>query len=488
MNFYEAFQILGISYTSDKKTIKKAYADLVKKYHPEDNPEQWEEIHKAYENALMYAKIISNTSKKNREENLPNREIEVKQQEQREEENSEKLEAPKVQKEHNSKKSELRIENESFKNSDFEKDDWQELYGGLLKENEKVSIDNKETYHTYFKDLPEYTDNFWIKEKREAFRRKLIDIYKLTVVHASDLEQFFQSNEYREMRQDYRCLDMIYNLCKDKKWGMRTNKVAIRYIKELEEELQNDVEIVNLCKNIQLALSHNGLNDYTMSISSRGKDSERRINKRVSRTGIIVASISLILFMISHIYVDINKANTSGKTNYNSEIPDFDSMLEYNQEYMDKYYSEREKTPSEYIDDSLEIADGIYVYNNIGFSSYLREEDFQCVWKDNLAKELEEQFEGKDYRTFTCKILNNGIYNSQIWMIDTVYLKDLDGEQYTCYLYQDEEWTMIPIRSEPTSVEEMLDGTYGVIDDGKICLPIDCHGTDEITIVFLTED
>lgn len=49
------FQILEIEPTNDKKEIKKAYARLVKRYHPEEFPEEWEKIHGAYEQALKMA-------------------------------------------------------------------------------------------------------------------------------------------------------------------------------------------------------------------------------------------------------------------------------------------------------------------------------------------------------------------------------------------------------------------------------------------------
>lgn len=46
------FRILEIEPTNDKKEIKRAYARLVKRYHPEEFPEEWEKIHGAYEQAL----------------------------------------------------------------------------------------------------------------------------------------------------------------------------------------------------------------------------------------------------------------------------------------------------------------------------------------------------------------------------------------------------------------------------------------------------
>ena len=39
-----AWEILGIEPTKDKKEIKKAYARLLKQYHPEENPEEFKHI------------------------------------------------------------------------------------------------------------------------------------------------------------------------------------------------------------------------------------------------------------------------------------------------------------------------------------------------------------------------------------------------------------------------------------------------------------
>ena len=55
------FQILEIEPTNDKKEIKKAYAKLVKRYHPEEYPEEWKKIHDAYELALKIAQYVQPT-------------------------------------------------------------------------------------------------------------------------------------------------------------------------------------------------------------------------------------------------------------------------------------------------------------------------------------------------------------------------------------------------------------------------------------------
>ena len=55
MEFGEAFKILEIEPTDDKKKIKVAYSKMLKKYHPEDFPEMFMKINEAYEIALEYS-------------------------------------------------------------------------------------------------------------------------------------------------------------------------------------------------------------------------------------------------------------------------------------------------------------------------------------------------------------------------------------------------------------------------------------------------
>lgn len=53
MNMWE---ILEIEATKDVKQIKSAYAKMVKKYHPEEFPNEFKNLQKAYKQALNYAK------------------------------------------------------------------------------------------------------------------------------------------------------------------------------------------------------------------------------------------------------------------------------------------------------------------------------------------------------------------------------------------------------------------------------------------------
>lgn len=57
-----AWEILGIEPTSDKKTIKMAYAKLLKQYHPEENPEKFKQIQAAYQQCLHSDQEIESVS------------------------------------------------------------------------------------------------------------------------------------------------------------------------------------------------------------------------------------------------------------------------------------------------------------------------------------------------------------------------------------------------------------------------------------------
>lgn len=57
-----AWEILGVKPTSDKKEIKKAYARLLKQYHPEENPEKFKQIQAAYQQYLHSDQEIESVS------------------------------------------------------------------------------------------------------------------------------------------------------------------------------------------------------------------------------------------------------------------------------------------------------------------------------------------------------------------------------------------------------------------------------------------
>lgn len=53
------WKILGIEPTIDKKAIRRAYAERTREVHPEEKPEEFKQLHEAYQAALGYADFIS---------------------------------------------------------------------------------------------------------------------------------------------------------------------------------------------------------------------------------------------------------------------------------------------------------------------------------------------------------------------------------------------------------------------------------------------
>lgn len=63
MDLHEAFKILEIDLTADKKNIKSTYSKILKKYHPEEFPDLFIQINEAYKKTLEYAENYSRRGK-----------------------------------------------------------------------------------------------------------------------------------------------------------------------------------------------------------------------------------------------------------------------------------------------------------------------------------------------------------------------------------------------------------------------------------------
>ena len=73
-----AWEVLGIDPTSDKKDIKKAYARLLKQYHPEENPEEFKQIQAAYQQCLHPDQEIESASFEQNKQDIKTQPISTK--------------------------------------------------------------------------------------------------------------------------------------------------------------------------------------------------------------------------------------------------------------------------------------------------------------------------------------------------------------------------------------------------------------------------
>ena len=143
MNFDEAFKILEIEPTDDKKKIKIAYSKMLKKYHPEEFPEMFMKINEAYRVALEFEKFDFN--------------------------------------EINFNKGNFRNKNFSEMEQKLEKDGYEEVYFG--NDIQKSEIENEE-FSDIFNGKYEWMEkNFksWIKEIRRILNGEKVSFIYLKV-------------------------------------------------------------------------------------------------------------------------------------------------------------------------------------------------------------------------------------------------------------------------------------------------------------------
>ena len=143
LNFDEAFKILEIEPTNDKKKIKIAYSKMLKKYHPEEFPEMFMKINEAYRVALEFEKFDFN--------------------------------------EINFNKGNFRNKNFSEMEQKLEKDGYEEVYFG--NDIQKSEIENEE-FSDIFNGKYEWMEkNFksWIKEIRRILNGEKVSFIYLKV-------------------------------------------------------------------------------------------------------------------------------------------------------------------------------------------------------------------------------------------------------------------------------------------------------------------
>ena len=134
----DIYQVLGISPTRDKKIIRKAYAGLIRKYHPEEHPEKWKEIHDAYTMAMQRADqeevpAVSISKPKN-EEQRP----------QREEQKPQHEEQKPQQQEQNPQEKNAEVRRKSENRKGETKQPEEDLFGNLEKLTETAKKEQQE--------------------------------------------------------------------------------------------------------------------------------------------------------------------------------------------------------------------------------------------------------------------------------------------------------------------------------------------------------
>lgn len=208
MNIY---QVLGISPTKDKKVIRKAYAGLIRKYHPEEHPEKWKEIHDAYMVAMQRAdedRPLHEEPKPQQEERKPQHEEQKPQREEqppeREEQKPQREEQKPEREEHKLEREEQKPEREERKpqreeqKPQHEEQKSQEKAAGVHRKSESRRVKPKwpEPEEDLFGNLEELTET--AKKERQEERQSQLKaaIEQLHALCKPKKLQFLQWKEF----------------------------------------------------------------------------------------------------------------------------------------------------------------------------------------------------------------------------------------------------------------------------------------------------
>ena len=211
MNIY---QVLGISPTKDKKVIRKAYAGLIRKYHPEEHPEKWKEIHDAYMVAMQRADqeevpAVSISKPKN-EEQRP----------QREEQKPQHEEQTPQQQEQNPQEKNAEVRRKSENRKGETKQPEEDLFGNLEKLTETAKKERQEERQSQLKAAIEQLHALCKPKKLQFLQWK----------------EFFRKEEYQWAVRQGEFLYELANCLKGHVMGRRLYHFLLEQIQIIEND------------------------------------------------------------------------------------------------------------------------------------------------------------------------------------------------------------------------------------------------------------
>lgn len=151
---------LGIAPTNDIKAIKSAYAAKAKEFHPEEHPEEFQELQSAYKAAVQYAKFNIKGYEYNTAVKVENNETVKKEQTEKvKEESEEKIKKPVKENEKVIEKSEEEIKR-TFKDTESDRKKGFER----AKENNRDNSKTEEEFKYYYDEINEENirEEFWV--------------------------------------------------------------------------------------------------------------------------------------------------------------------------------------------------------------------------------------------------------------------------------------------------------------------------------------
>lgn len=210
----DIYQVLGISPTRDKKIIRKAYAGLIRKYHPEEHPEKWKEIHDAYMVAMQRADqeevpAVSISKPKN-EEQRP----------QREEQKPQHEEQTPQQQEQNPQEKNAEVRRKSENRKGETKQPEEDLFGNLEELTETAKKERQEERQSQLKAAIEQLHALCKPKKLQFLQWK----------------EFFRKEEYQWAVRQGEFLYELANCLKGHVMGRRLYHFLLEQIQIIEND------------------------------------------------------------------------------------------------------------------------------------------------------------------------------------------------------------------------------------------------------------
>lgn len=253
----DIYQVLGISPTKDKKVIRKAYAGLIRKYHPEEHPEKWKEIHDAYMVAMQRAdedrplheepKPQRKEQKPQREEPKPQREEQKPEREEQKPEREEpkpQCEEPKPQQEEQKPQREEQKPQREEQKPQHEEQKSQEKAAGVHRKSESRRVKPKwpEPEEDLFGNLEELTET--AKKERQEERQsqlkaaieQLHALCKPKKLQFLQWKEFFRKEEYQWAVRQGEFLYELANCLKGHVMGRRLYHFLLEQIQIIEND------------------------------------------------------------------------------------------------------------------------------------------------------------------------------------------------------------------------------------------------------------
>ena len=209
----DIYQVLGISPTRDKKIIRKAYAGLIRKYHPEEHPEKWKEIHDAYMVAMQRAdedRPLHEEPKPQRKEQKP----------QREEQKPQHEEQTPQQQEQNPQEKNAEVRRKSENRKGETKQPEEDLFGNLEKLTETAKKERQEERQSQLKAAIEQLHALCKPKKLQFLQWK----------------EFFRKEEYQWAVRQGEFLYELANCLKGHVMGRRLYHFLLEQIQIIEND------------------------------------------------------------------------------------------------------------------------------------------------------------------------------------------------------------------------------------------------------------